>query len=61
MLQFKNHAEKDFWQEVYVKLCEHYGNEGAVLAADQAVESRRPRMKELALGQKPPDNMNLPE
>lgn len=61
MLQFKNHAEKEFWQEVFLRTSATYGANGAVDEADLAVEARRPRMKELALGQKPPENMNLPE
>lgn len=58
---FKNHAEKDFWQEVYKKIIDSYGHEGAAKEADLAVEARRSRMLELAVGQKPPENMQLPE
>lgn len=61
MLQFKNHAEKDFWQEVYVAILPKIGGAAACARADEAVEDRRTRMKELALGQKPPENMQLPE
>lgn len=60
-MQFKNHAEKDFWQEVYLRIVTDYGDPGAATQADTAVEDRRSRMLELAVGQKPPEHMNLPE
>lgn len=58
MVQFKNHAEKDFWQEVYLKSMPTLYTPTA--AADEAVEDRRVRMLELNLGQKPPEALQLP-
>lgn len=60
-MQFKTHAEKEFWQNVCVRLVKTFGAAVAAKHADAAVAERRSRMLELAVGQKPPENMNLPE
>lgn len=46
-MEFKNHAEKEFWEKVYLKELEVSGFRDATVHADSAVAARRARMAEL--------------